>query len=291
MSSPILGNPIRGVLHGPAWDRPPGNSDFRVTQDAASHAAKINPATGKPRAKALDIGDGDPDRDELLVMHDGVVAEARIDGSANLSIDFMHEGVKWRVLMAHNTLPHPLDVGDTVAEGDTAGHVGDTGAAGQLHCHIQVGFWDGTAWVWVDPWPLLAQNQETDMLQGKVLGHLVNSVVTVEANDTNFRAAPATGTTPKLAQFPAGTLFYPDYLVEGAAVPAGGSKRWFAGFGQTAKGIELGYLHESVVTEPAPAQVTGHTDAELAAAAKAAAHFAATDVSGAAAAAAVKYPG
>jgi hypothetical protein len=270
MRSPILSLPVVGPLRPVDWVRPPGNTDMRVTQDAASHASRINPATGLHRPMALDIGDGASDLDALTAPHDCVVAEARTDGSANLALDFVYDGVRWRIVLAHDTLPHPVKVGQVLFEGDAVGRMGNTSSPSMpvaLHLHIQVGYWDGVKWVWVDPWPLFAQNQPIggDMIQGKILGpQLVNQVVTVEAKDTNFRAAPATGATPKLAQFPAGYLFYPDYLVEGQAVPAGGSKRWFAGFGDTAKGVELGYLHESVVSDPVPAQVAGHTDAELA---------------------------
>jgi murein DD-endopeptidase MepM/ murein hydrolase activator NlpD len=280
-----IGNPIIGPLHPKGWVRPAGNTDMVVTQTAAEH---MRAYTGHPAGPpALDIGDGAPDLDSILAPHAGTVSQALTVGSANLSIDFTSGGKRWRIVLAHDTLPHLVAVGQSVSEGQVVDRMGMTGATA-IHLHIQLGWWNGTAWVWVDPWLYLRQNgateeEDVDVLKGINPVRIVNRKTNVIGDNTRFRPSPGTA-DPPLTEYPAGTLFYPDYLVQGGL--ANGSRGWYAGWGTTPKGAEFGYMSDTVVNPLSPIEQSGHSDDEL----STAAHAAAVDVSGAAATAAAKYP-
>lgn len=272
-----IGNPIRGYLHPNTWVRPAGNTDMKVTKTAAQHLT-TGPA-------ALDIGDGAPDLDDILAPRDSVVAQALTVGSANLSLDFTAEGKQWRIVLAHNTLPHPVALNQRVTEGQVIGRMGATGATA-IHLHIQLGYLVGTAYVWVDPWPYLRQNgavdeEVTDMLKGANPVPVFNRKASVKGDNTRFRAGPSTA-EPILAEFDVPTEVAPAYIVEGGAV--GGNVKWYAAFGNTAKGKELGYLHVSTVSELVPIE-EGYSEKDLADAKKTAANV----VSAAADAAASKF--
>lgn len=153
---------------------------MRVTKTAAQHVASGGPP-------ALDIGDGDIDRDEILAPRSALVAQALTTGSANLSLDFFDEGKKWRIVLAHDTLPHPVEVGAMVAEGQVVGRMGNTSSPTMpvpIHLHIQLGWWNGSAWVWVDPWIYLRQNQENDPMPAfKSAGSSIGSFTFVGDHD------------------------------------------------------------------------------------------------------------
>lgn len=258
-----IGNPIRGVLHDNRWVRPPGNTDMRVTKTAAQHLL-TGPA-------ALDIGDGAPDLDDILAPHAGVVAEALRVGSANLSIDFLADGKKWRIVLAHNTLPHPVSLGQQVAEGQVVGRMGMTGATA-IHLHMQLGYWNGTAWTWVDPWLYLKQNGATegdDMIPipASAYTQIVNKRTTLASNG-NFRSERKDGAVLKL--YPAGTAFYPIASASDGDKPAGStSSTWFYGllYDDQPAGFIGGWFHSSLIGPLVDAVPPGgHTDAELVAA-------------------------
>jgi hypothetical protein len=285
-----LGNPIIGILRPNDWVRPAGNTDMRVTQTAAQHIARGGPP-------ALDIGDAAADLDPILAPHDGVVAQAFTVGSANLSIDFNSGGQKWRIVLAHNTLPHPVSLGQAVKEGQQVGRMGNTSSPTMpvsIHLHIQLGHLVGSSWVWVDPWVYLRQNgaleddQMVPIPPGKFV-ELANKKTSTISN-ANFRAERLL-TAAILKLYPLGTAFVPLMQADDGS-PAGGATptRWFGGFGLDDRGFAIyGWFHSSVLG-PLVDTTPGHTDAELIEAAKRASYNAANDVSAMAVATAAKYP-
>lgn len=260
-----IGNPIVGVLHPYEWKRPAGNTEMKVTQTAAQHESPLVHVAGPP---ALDIGDGDPDLDAILAPHDAVVAQALTVGSANLSLDYTGGGKRWRIVLAHNTLPHPVAVGQAVREGQQVGRMGMTGATA-IHLHIQLGWWDGTKWVWVDPWPYLRQNgateENSDMLQGTNPRPVDNKRVftSTGADDLRFRSSPFVRTDNVLAMLPSGTELHPDFVVDGTKVGAAADPRWYGAWAKTAAGIEFGYASVVFCSAPEPIETAGYTQAQL----------------------------
>lgn len=246
-----LGNPIIGPLHPFGWVRPAGNTDMVVTQTAAQHAARIDPATGLHRPMALDIGDGNPDLDAILAPHAAVVAQALTVGSANLATDFIDEGTKWRIVLAHNTLPHPVVVGQSVVEGQQVGRMGSTSSPDMpvaLHLHIQLGWWNGTAYVWVDPWLYLRQNQEQDMVPippGKFAPLTNKQSKVVLAGGATLRA-DRFNNAKALQLYAAGTAFTPLAQADDGD-PSPNSTRWYGGMAGTTAGVVFGWLQEAAL--------------------------------------------
>ena len=149
-----LPSPVAGIVHDQSWKRPAGNTDWRLTKSAAQHA--------KTGAKAIDLGDGNIDRDNCHAMIAGKVVQHRArDGVITIQ---SFDG-KWRVVNAHLAVDalfrdHPL--GSTVGLGTVIGHVSNTYPPPTVlgaHWHGQVGHKVDGKWVWLDPWPLLAINQ------------------------------------------------------------------------------------------------------------------------------------
>ncbi|MDP9467236.1 MAG: hypothetical protein M3P32_00630 [Chloroflexota bacterium] len=150
-----LPSPVAGIIHDQSWERPPGNTDWQLTKNAAQHSVG-------GRAKAIDLGDRDIDRDNCHAMISGKVVQHRArDGVLTIE---SFDGT-WRVVNAHLAIDavweaHPL--GSTVGVGEVIGHVSNTFPPPTIlkaHWHGQVGHkLDGTL-TWQDPWPLLAINQ------------------------------------------------------------------------------------------------------------------------------------
>jgi hypothetical protein len=269
---PRFGLPIRGPLHPKGWVRPAGNTDMVITQTAADHIARGGPP-------ALDIGDGAPDLDEILAPHASSVGQALTIGSANLSLDFIDEdGRKCRIVLAHNTLPHPVAQNQQVALGQVVGRMGNTSSPTMpvsIHLHIQIGYWNGTSYTWVDPEPLLNQNSGGDMIpipgaNYKRLANKKTSLITLG----NFRSERKSGAI--LKKFPSGTVIYPVAYANDGDVPTGSqSGEWFYCllYDDSPAGFIGGWFHSSLVG-PLVDDVTGgggFTQAQLDAAVKAAA--------------------
>jgi hypothetical protein len=156
---------------------------------------------------------------------------------------------------------------------------------GSTACHLHIGMKRNG--VEVDSWPLLDQNG-VDMLKGTLPRRINNRKGLVLGDNTRFRAGP-TLADEILAEFPKDTEIIPTYSVVGETV--NGEVRWYAAIALTSKGRELGYLHVSTLGPLVAIEVSGHSDQELADAAKKGAHLAADSVSHAALAEAAKYPG
>lgn len=298
----MFATPVPGYLHPEGWVRPPGNLDFVVTRGCAAH---LRTGVGC----ALDIGNarqGAP----VYAMAAGRVTSRYVQntpgqvGHGALIMRVTHAGRLdaggyWSTGYAH-LQSFSVGLGTIVAKGQQIGVLGATGYGitgphlhtdGKLHT---TQFPNGVA---KDLWPLLDQNIPqptppaggTDMLQGTNPKQLNNKVCTILGASTRFRAAPAVGTTPVLAVYGAGTAFTPDWEVTGAAVGTAGAQ-WYGGWGQTAKGLEFGYLHTSVVSPLVPFEQSGVTQDQLDAAVKAAKHAASEAHLGAATSVATNFP-
>jgi murein DD-endopeptidase MepM/ murein hydrolase activator NlpD len=220
---------------------------FRVTKSAVQHIASGGPP-------AIDLGDGDPDADAILACTGGRVVVASKVGSANLEIDYTDPfGRRVRVVYAHNLLPHPVTVGQTVVFGQQIGRVGSTGASA-AHLHLQIGEItppNGVI-VWLDPWPLLAQNrpEETDVTFIPNAGYVAigNRATAIRAG-SYVRSGPTTQEANKLTFVGTQTEWQPAAQCNGELV--NGSAIWYAGpLALGAKGRALAFVHSSRVILP-----------------------------------------
>ena len=258
MATPYFGNPTEGgriQMENEVWDK----KSIRVTRGCAGHQAA-------GQGCSVDLGDGTAER-WCIAARDGTVLPR--DASQVLQgivrIDY---GDGWGGAYAH-MFPVLVKGGDRVAMGQRVGQVGDAHdpTLGPMfpHLHYDVlhngAQQDPVGYLNMPPPP--PPSTGGDMLQGTNPKQMNNKTVTVTGDSTRMRAAPAAGTTPVLAVYGAGTVFTPDWEVTGQAPAAGASAQWYGGWGKTAKGLEFGYLHVSVVTPPAPFETAGHTDQEL----------------------------
>ena len=236
---PSFGNPVAHFL------RPPGSTfivgSFRVTatfgQVDADHPAK-NP-DGTRGHQGVDIGDGKPGGEPILAMADGTVALAKFLGKALVvRINHDEQFPGYQSGYAH-LATKDVDKDDLVTRGMRIGTLGKSGAT-KFHLHIGMKL-NGKE---VDCWPLLEQNQETDMLKGTLIRRIVNQQATAVGDGTRLRPSPGTAETP-LTTYAKGTIFIPDFLVEGGV--AMGSRRWYGGWGPTTRGMEFGYISETVL--------------------------------------------
>jgi murein DD-endopeptidase MepM/ murein hydrolase activator NlpD len=234
MPRPSFGNPVDGLIN--PFGTPAGGG-FRVT----ARFGQIDADHSTPH-QGVDIGNGACFA-PILAMADGRVTMARKLGNANV------------VRIAHPQFPGyesgyahldaiEVELNSPVERGDRIGTLGKTGATA---CHLHMGMkLDG---VEIDGWPLLEQNQETDMLKGTLISRIVNRQTTMVGDGTRLRPSPGTA-EPPLAAYAAGVVFVPDFLVEGGL--ANGSRRWYGGWGTTERGTEFGYISESVLTPLTP---------------------------------------
>jgi len=238
----VFGNPV-----AQAFIRPPG-SPFIIGSFRVTLAFGVVDAQHPSGHGGMDLGNGKCG-EPLLAMADGEVSLAGFIGSSKVVRIVHPQFPGFESAAAHMaSIEAGISKGVTVKRGQRIGTLGATGASA---CHDHVGVkLNGVS---VDPWPLLDQNQETDMLQGTTPVRVVNRQVAVKANNTRFRPSPGTAES-QLAMFKAGTLLFPDYLVQGGL--ANGTRGWYGGWGVTARGVEFGYLHESVVTAPVPIEPT-----------------------------------
>ena len=153
-------------------------------------------------------------------------------------------------------LPILVRLGQDVSAGYQVGEVGDAhdpAIRNFAGCHLHFAIvHDGAE---VDPWPLLAQNEEDEMqLQGTFVKHVINRRVVTTPHGASFRAGP-TVEAERFAIFPSGTGLYPVVQVSGEAVA--GDTTWYGAFLYVdGAGYTFGYLHASVLgaqEEAAPA--------------------------------------
>jgi murein DD-endopeptidase MepM/ murein hydrolase activator NlpD len=251
----VFGNPVAQAVI-----RPPGSptvvGDFRVTQPFGPTSVTAEPpGHGYPHFHGgVDIGNGKCG-DPLLAMSDGKITLAgKVSGSAALiirGIDPAFPDLEWAV--AH-CATITVKVGQFVHQGDRIGTLGTTGATA---CHVHVGL--KLKGVSIDVWPYLDQNQENEVIDAPVLARITNrQCSTNAASGVKFRADPSTS-KPELMIFPAGTVFQPDFAVQGAAVA--GTTQWFSGMLVVKGKPTRGYFHESTVGPLLPVEAADCADA------------------------------
>jgi murein DD-endopeptidase MepM/ murein hydrolase activator NlpD len=227
----MFSNPVAGLIRP---NGTPADGTFRVT----AAFGQIDTDHRTPH-QGVDIGNGHCG-EPILAMADGRVTLAGLLGAARVVRIAHPEFPGHESGYAHlATIEVGIKVGKVVKRGDRIGTLGRTGAT---RCHLHVGM--KLNGVEIDSWPLLDQNRETDMLKGTNIKRIVNRQTAMIGNGTRFRPSPGTAEAP-LAQYAAGVVFIPDFLVEGGL--ANGSRRWYGGWATTARGTEFGYISETVL--------------------------------------------
>lgn len=164
----ITGNPVRGTVHPTGWDRPRGNTDFRMTQDFGPSRLSVEPTIywpggeGIPRGtyanfhRGIDLGNQRCGYD-VLAAKGGTIAFAGIDGTGNRVVIINH-GKGVRTWYGHLGSEN-VYVGQKVSQGQKIGTVGSSAAtACHLHYAIEVDHDGEGPFEWVDPWRRMKQN-------------------------------------------------------------------------------------------------------------------------------------
>lgn len=159
----ILENPVRGRIHAPSWNRPVGNTEFRVTQDFGPTPVTAEPAYAWPGGdgirpglyrhfhKGLDLGNTRCGADVLAAAPGTVILAGKVpDGAIDVII---RHSDGWQTLYGH-LHDETVSVGQKVTAGALVGHVGSTGNSTACHLHFALRRYG----VWRDPWSRLAQN-------------------------------------------------------------------------------------------------------------------------------------
>lgn len=256
---PAFGNPVQGII------RPMGSplivGSYRVTCDFACHMARPNPIPG------IDLNDatcGKP----VLAMTSGTISLIRLGTvgattSDKASIFRIKRPDGWEAGVAHLKIGAGFAVDQSIAEGTQIGTVDKIGAVG---CHVHMGAKDPSG-VEVDAWPLLKQNGATegDELDPS-FSPKPNRTVTVNKGARHRLDPSLNPANIAIASDPGGPLGFPLMgTVVGTAV--NGNAIWYAYWRpETSK---VYYLHTSTCGAETPWEPTGgHSDAELAEAAK-----------------------
>lgn len=164
-----LHNPVNGYIHSHGWVRPPGNLEFKVTQNYGCTGVLAERPLGTCLHfhRAIDIGNrrsGAP----VLAAKAGTVVYTGISSTGSLSVIINHGGGIYTGY-AHLQSFHTAK-GQKVVAGQQIGSLGSSGAtAAHLHFAVKTGiwlsmlypyagFWGDLRGKWTDPWPNLAQN-------------------------------------------------------------------------------------------------------------------------------------
>lgn len=231
MTRVSFGNPVVGPV------RPPGSpkvvGSFRVTATFKQHI-------DGHRNPGVDISNG-RSGDPILAMADGKVTKAGLMGAAKV-VRILHDTFD-DVLESGYAHLATIDVKVKLDARVTRGqHIGTLGKTGADAFHLHLGLKRGKTEI--DAWPLLDQNQETDMLKGANPKRLFNKKGLILGDNTRFRAGPSKADAI-LASYASDTEIAPDFIVDGD--PIGGSAQWYGTWGNTDQGKEFGYIHVSTV--------------------------------------------
>jgi hypothetical protein len=268
--------PVAEPLHPKGWIRPAGNQDFRVTQDWDD----IDPVYPSVRHRALDLGDGNVDLDNLFAPAPGEViavgylrepwsASSNAYGTGNFGglMVVIRQDDGYTSALAHLT-DTIVKVGQPVLRGQVLGRIGDSGAAKGRGSHVHWDVYAGVPRTWAeresmkrDPWPLLDQNQtvpdtgtvppgDTDMRFGGAEVVFSDDFPKFRLTDNaNFRADAEKGTaSASFKIFPAGTAVgaFP-FTVKGQALSTG--DRWQPALMYVDTAYISGFFHASVVEQ------------------------------------------
>lgn len=279
----LLRPPVPEPLHGPKWERPPGNLDFRVTQDFYN----VNPEF-PVQHRALDLGNtrlGAPVTAPAAgkVLAEGYLKEPWSQSSTEFGTGnyggicvAIDHGGGWYSLLAH-LADSIVNAGQSVSAGQLLGHLGNTGSAqrqgGHVHWDLYLGrptaamSYAQRVALKVDPWPLLRQNAtlpdtgtttpEADDMRfsgSEIAYHDVLRWRVSGAAGANLRTARSLS-APILTKLPTGTEFTAlPFTVDGEATA--GTDQWLPALLYVGGAWQLGYFHRSVVDpQPLPAPV------------------------------------
>lgn len=140
-----------------------------------------------------------------------------------------------------------------VAAGQEVGKLGNTGLGQICHCHIEAKR-DGEKF---DPEPLMfggsitvgQEAVETMRIKGTWIRHVHNRFGKI-TSDANLRAGVLTGDNDPIVVLPAGTPFYPNFIVGGNAYGTAPDRtEWYAGTARISSrlGYRFGYIHSSLL--------------------------------------------
>lgn len=177
-------SPVTLPVHPSEWVRPPGNTDFRVTQ----HFDDVNPAFPATTHGATDLGNfrcGDA----VVAMEAGTAVTIGPDKYGALGIIVTHPGDVQTVYWHLNGFSIPRGNAVPVARGQNIGIVGDTGLGAVCHLHVELKI----AGVKVDPEPYIFGKSlviEDDMQIPERLSALTFDTL---AAGNNIRSQPRMG--------------------------------------------------------------------------------------------------
>lgn len=255
-----FGRPTVEPLHRSSWVRPTsgtGVDDFRVTQqfdDLDSYWSNVDPAKAAQKHRATDIGNarcGYP----LVAMAPGRITH-HVDNATAYGAPTNAIGSRLDVGPGSGVVieywhcdRHLVANGALVVTGTPIATVGKTGLGQVCHCHITC----RVNGVLVDPEPLmfggsitlgaaLAGEEDEMRFGGAQLQPIVGAAQFRLTSDAHLRPTPARIASTKV--FPAGTVFYASYTVDGEAV--GTNDQWFETRLYDGAAYVLGYIHTSV---------------------------------------------
>jgi len=240
--------PTTKPVHPANWQRPAGNTDFRVTQDYDSLDGYYQ---GTPH-RAVDLGNfrcGD----DVVAMAAGTLRRtsdsagalgAIIEHGGGISTEYWHlDG-------------YVLPASGKIASGQKFGVVGDTGLGGVCHLHVEAKR-DGVRF---DPEPLIfggsVDTEDGDMvIYGSDPTHVVNRnarLTTSSKFRSEARLKDAGGTDTTITTLPQGSLINPILKVTGQSVGTAPDKTdWYYGIKTLSGKATMGCVHSSVLPRTA----------------------------------------
>jgi murein DD-endopeptidase MepM/ murein hydrolase activator NlpD len=161
----VFGDPVAGEIHPTTWQRPAGNRDFKVTSPFGPRVI-IDEKGKRVRSvhKGMDLGNG-REGDPVYAQATGRIVELRIVLDGVVTIQTSDN--QWQLVAAHmKQIPGTFRKGTPVARGQIIGRVGQVGAPGQPHVHVENKKLSRLTrrYVAQNPWPLLEQNQEVESM-------------------------------------------------------------------------------------------------------------------------------
>lgn len=251
-------SPVLLPLHPKSWPRPPGSTDFRITQQFDDPDFYWNsvpdPPNPLPTHNATDIGQGfcggviaAMAAGRLTRLRDNATALGAYTDALGMRVD---HGYGITTEYWHLNAYVGVD-GAWVQAGQQIGVLGRTGLGNVCHCHIEA----KRNGIRFDPEPLMfggsvQAGEDDDMLvKGKVLSSIINREAAL-TTDAQFRAGVLAGDDTPIAVLPKGAVVRPFLAVQGRVVGTAPDKDvWYA----TAKtgDIEdaaIGYIHSSTLT-------------------------------------------
>lgn len=280
----MFGNPV-----AQAYIRPHGTPDILGDFHVTATFGQIDSFHPPPGHHGVDIGNGKCGETLLAMATGRITLVAYLDSPLGPKTALVVRGIgdanpdyEWAIAHCASV---SVKVGQRVTRGQPIGVLGKTGTTA---CHAHLGCKHNG--VEEDIWPLLDQNITGEADMDPSFNPKPNRTTTVNKGARHRTSAKVSDPSNiAIASDPGGPLGFPLMgTVVGEVPPGTGNAIWYAYWQPVTKKVY--YLHTSTCGPETPWESTGHSDAEMAAATKGAAHGAAVDVSGAGNAAAAKYP-